>query len=80
MASIKLTKAQLLARIDELEEQCGVKDAAIELLKQDVQAYLVAERPSRGASRSHDFQPTTTGIRIERRGQCVIKRYPARAN
>lgn len=47
----KLTKAQLLEKIDQLERE-------LQLKTEEVDALYVQQRPSRGQSRSHDFQPT----------------------
>lgn len=65
IAQLTEERAALIAKINALEEEMGVANARVEQLQAEVNAYLVAQRPSRHASErsSSDFQPTvqTTG-------------------
>lgn len=56
----KLTKAQLLARIDELESELGLKGEKLAELEREVAALYVEQRPSRRERSSRDFTPTVT--------------------
>lgn len=50
----KLTKAQLLARIAEVEEQCGLKDHTIAQMQRELNAAHYEQRPSRARHRGGD--------------------------
>lgn len=47
----RLTKAQLLAKIEQLESELGLRDEQLAQARAEINAYLVAQRPSR---RDHD--------------------------
>ena len=46
----RLTKAQLLAKIEQLESELGLRDEQLAQARAEIDAYLVAQRPSRRAS------------------------------
>lgn len=64
----RLTKAQLEARIAELEEQCGLRDTTIAQLSMEADRVQYEERPSRKAQErsSTDFKPTVIVMRGSR--------------
>lgn len=73
----QLTKAELLARIEQCEREAAAHIAKLEEQQRELDAMHVAQRPSRARS-SQDFQPTVaTRLVIERRGQCTVKRWIA---
>lgn len=46
----RLTKAQLLARIDQLESELGLRDSTIAQLQREIDAEMVRSRPSRNTT------------------------------
>lgn len=63
----KLTKPQLVARIAELEEVCGLKDTTIAQLSMEADRVQYEERPSRRMDRaSTDFPHTVVTVRGQR--------------
>lgn len=68
----KLTKAQLVARINEVEAELGLANTTITQLQADVDRAYYAQRPSRGRS-SQDFTPTVQAPIVYVGGQRCVK-------
>lgn len=70
----RITKAELLARIDALEAELGLKDQSLADMERELNAYQVAERPSRRERSSTDFAATVVAPIVFVGGQRCTKR------
>lgn len=71
--STRLTKAQLLERIAQVERELGLAHTTIAQMEREIDAHMYAQRPSRSAPRFVDTVQLPDHPLVQMRGKWFVK-------